>query len=226
MTVWSVIAWSVAVSGASGPKWRRRKAARPGEIVAAAFAVFAEKGFAAARLEEIAARAGVSKGAVYLYFETKEELFHAVVREAVAPNVAAVGAFAEGFEGSFADLARLLLPRMAALATGSGAGKVVKMVVGESRNFPALARHWHDEVVGPMLGLLTGLVAQAQSRGELRPGDPRFHAFSLMGPLLVGVIWRETMEPIGAEPVDLERLAAQHVETVLDGLLARPGGGA
>lgn len=208
---------------ADGPKWRRRKEARPGEIVAAAFAVFAEKGFAAARLDEIAARAGVSKGALYLYFETKEELFHAVVRDAVAPNVAALRAFAEGFEGAFADLARLLVPRAAALIAASRAGRVVKMVVGESRNFPSLAQHWRDEVVEPTLGVLCGLIERAQARGELRPGDPRLHAFSLMGPLLMGVVWRETLEPVGAAPVDLERLAAQHVETVLGGLLAREG---
>ncbi|WP_346427338.1 TetR/AcrR family transcriptional regulator [Caulobacter sp. 17J65-9] len=214
------------MSVADGPKWRRRKEARPGEIVAAAFAVFAEKGFAAARLDEIAARAGVSKGALYLYFETKEELFHAVVRDAVAPNVAQVRAAAEAFEGPFAQLVRALLPMMAARIVESGAGKVVKMVIGESRNFPALAQHWHDEVVAPTLGVLSGLIERAQARGEVRPGDPRVHAFSLVGPLMLGVLWREVLEPVGGAPVDLQALAAQHVETVLGGLLAREGGAA
>ncbi|MBC6983500.1 TetR/AcrR family transcriptional regulator [Caulobacter sp. 17J80-11] len=211
---------------AGGPKWRRRKEARPGEIVAAAFAVFAEKGFAAARLDEIAARAGVSKGALYLYFETKEELFHAVVRDAVAPNVAQVRAAAEAFEGPFADLVRALLPMMAARIAGSGAAKVVKMVIGESRNFPALAQHWHDEVVAPTLSVLSGLIERAQARGEVRPGDPRVHAFSLVGPLMLGVLWREVLEPVGGAPVDLQALAAQHVETALGGLLAREGAAA
>jgi AcrR family transcriptional regulator len=207
------------------PRWRRRKDARPSEIVAAAFAVFGEKGFAAARLEDIAARAGVSKGALYLYFETKEDLFRAVVREAVAPNVQAVIAVAEAWDGCFADLVRMLLPRMAALMAGGGLGKVVRMVVGESRNFPELARDWHAEVVSRALGALTGLIVRAQARGEIRPGDPRAHAFALIGPMLMGVLWREIFEPVGAEPVDLEALARQHAETALSGLLAPPEAG-
>ena len=210
--------------GPGEPKWRRRKEARPAEIVEAAFAVFAEKGFAAARLDEIARRAGVSKGALYLYFETKEDLFRAVVRDAVAPNVAAIAAFAESWPGSFAELARMLLPRAAQMLVATGAGKVAKMVIGESRNFPELARHWHAEVITPALGALSRRIQRAQEQGELRPGDLRACAFSLVGPLLMGLIWREVMEPIGAEPVDIEALAAQHVETVLAGLLARQEG--
>ena len=86
------------------PRWRRRKTDRPGEIVAAALAVFAEKGFAAARLEDIARRAGVSKAALYLYFETKTDLFAAVVAQAVVPNIDRIRPLAEAYEGRFADL--------------------------------------------------------------------------------------------------------------------------
>lgn len=201
------------------PKWKRRKEARPGEIVQAAFDVFSEKGFAAARLDDIAARAGVSKGALYLYFETKEALFLAVVRDRVAPNVAAIAGLAASFPGRFADLVRLLLPRAAQVMSASGAGRVVKIVVGEGRNFPDLARHWHAEVITPALGALSARIERAQAEGELRPGDARYYAYSLIGPILLGIIWREVMEPVGAEPVDLEKLASQHVETVLSGLL-------
>src|SRR6185369_4074094 len=102
---------------AGEPKFRRRKADRPAEIVSAALGVFAEKGFAAARLDEIAARAGVSKGALYLYFETKEDLFRAVVAQAVAPNIEAVEAAVERFEGDFASLLRLFAANMARLST-------------------------------------------------------------------------------------------------------------
>lgn len=208
---------------AGQPKWRRRKEARPGEIVEAAFQVFSEKGFAAARLDDIAARAGVSKGALYLYFETKEALFQAVVRDMVAPNVAAVAGFAASFPGPFAELARLLLPRAAQVLEASGAGRVVKMVVGEGRNFPELARYWHAEIITPALGALKARIERAQAEGEVRPGDARYYAYSLIGPLLLGVIWGEVMEPIGAEPVDLPALAAQHVETVLQGILTPEG---
>jgi AcrR family transcriptional regulator len=205
------------------PKWRRRKDARPGEIVAAALAVFAEKGFAAARLDDIAARAGVSKGALYLYFETKQDLFEAVVRDAVSPNIAMVEAAAAGMDLPFAQVSRLLLARAADLLSSSAVGPVAKMVIAESRNFPDLARVWHDAVVSRVLGVITGLVVRAQARGEIRAGDPRFHALALIGPLLMGVLWREVLVPVGAETIDLRALAQQHVETVLTGLLAEGG---
>ncbi len=204
------------------PKWRRRKTARPTEIVAAALDVFAEKGFAAARLDEIAARAGVSKGALYLYFATKDDLFRAVVREAVTPNIDAARAMAQAFPGRFQDLAPLLLARVAQIATVSRAPDVAKMVIGESHNFPDLARVWHDTVVSQAIGLVTDLIARAQARGEVRPGDPRLHALSLMGPMVAGMFWRTVFEPVGAAPLDLAALAAQHARTVLHGMLAEP----
>lgn len=202
------------------PRWRRRKDARPGEIIAAAIGVFAERGYAAAKLDDIAARAGVSKGALYLYFATKEDLFHAVVAEAVAPNLMAVRQAAERFDGAFADLARFLLPNVARLATDLRVGGVLKMVIGESRNFPTLAKVWHDALVAPALGMVAGLIERAQSKGEVKAGDPRTFAFGLIAPIVLGVIWRETFEPVGAPPFDLDALAHQHVETALVGMLA------
>jgi AcrR family transcriptional regulator len=205
-----------------GPKWRRRKTARPGEIVEAALSVFAEKGFAAARLDDIAHQAGVSKGALYLYFETKEALFGAVVRTAIAPNLEAIKAAAQAFEGPFADLAPMLLARAALLLQGGRIPAVVKMVIGESRNFPDLARIWHDDVVAPALEVITGVIARAQARGEVRAGDPRLYAFSLMGPVLMGALFREVFVGDGVSPPDLSALAAQHAQTVLAGLIALP----
>ena len=205
------------------PKWRRRSEARPGEIVQAALAVFAEKGFAAARLDDIARQAGVSKGALYLYFETKEDLFRAVVREAVAPNLDLVEAMLAHTTLPFPDLLRLVFARIVMVIGASKVGAVAKLVIGESRNFPELARVWHDEVVSRALTAVSGAIAAAQARGEVRPGDPRFHAFSIIGPVLTGVIWRETFTPIGAPTVDLEALVRQHAETVIAGLTTFEG---
>src|SRR5215470_19271528 len=95
------------------PKWRRRKEARPGEIVEVALEVFAEKGFAAAKLDDIARRAGISKATLYLYFETKEEIFRAVARAAVASLLQALEGQAEGFDMPFDELAPRLLSRAA-----------------------------------------------------------------------------------------------------------------
>ena len=203
------------------PKWRRRKETRPSDIVAAALDVFGEKGFAGARIEEIAKRAGVSKGTLYLYFETKADIFRAVVEETVKPNIEALERTVLAMDLPFEALVRTLLPRFAEMVTAIPVGTVVKMVVGESRNFPELAKVWHDEVVLKAITLLAGLIGRAQERGELRPGDPRLHAISIMGPMLMGVLWRETFTPVGGAVIDLPALARQHSETVLDGLLTK-----
>ena len=201
------------------PKWRRRKQERPADIIAAALAVFAEKGFAGARIEEIARRAGISKGTLYLYFETKEDMFRAVVREVVVPNVETVQKAVLSADLPFAAMVRVLLPRFAEIVTFVPIGAVAKMVIGESRNFPELARVWHDDVILKAIGLIAGVIERAQARGEVRPGDPRAHAFSIMGPMLIGVLWRETFTPIGGAAIDLTAIARQHAETVLGGLL-------
>jgi AcrR family transcriptional regulator len=201
-------------------KWRRSKDTRPGDIVAAALLVFAERGFAGARIEEIARRAGVSKGTVYLYFEAKSDIFRAVVQEAVIPNIAEIEAMVLELDLPFADLLRMLLPRFATLVTERPVGAVAKMVIGESRNFPELARVWHDEVISRGLAMLSALIERGQTRGEIRPADPRATAFSIMGPMLMGMLWREILTPVGGAEIDLVAIARQHAETILSGLLA------
>ena len=206
----------------TAPKFRRRSADRPTEIVAAAMAIFAEKGFAAARLDDIAARAGVSKGALYLYYETKEDIFRAVVRQAVAPNIAPIRAAIETFPGPFSQFIAAFTQMLPTVLGRSQVGSIAKMIIGESRNFPELARYWHDEVIGPMLAALTAAIARAQARGEVRPGDPRLYAVQMAAPFLLATIWRETFTPVGAEPLDFEALAKQHYATLSTGMLVQP----
>lgn len=203
---------------AGAPKFRRRKAERPDEIIAAALEVFVEKGFAAARLEDIAARAGVSKGAIYLYFATKEDIFRAVVEQSLAPNLQTVKNVAADGQTPFPELLKIFAATVSHLLERQPIGGIIKVVIGESRNFPELARAWHDTLVAPALAAMTGAIAAAQARGELLPGDPRSYAISLVSPLLVGVIWRETFVPIGAAPLDIPALAQQHVELWLRGV--------
>ena len=202
------------------PKFRRRSAERPTEIVAAAMEVFADKGFAAARLDDIAKRAGVSKGALYLYYETKEELFRAVVRQAVAPTIDRMRGALEAFSGPFPQFLAVFAQMIAANLAQTPIGPIVKMIIGEGRNFPELARYWHDEVIAPMLGALAAAVARGQAKGEVRPGDPRLFALQIVGPFLVATIWRETFAPVGGEPIDIQALARQHLATLTDGMLS------
>lgn len=181
--------------------------------------VFADKGFAAARLEDVAARAGVSKAALYLYFETKTELFRAVVAETVNARLDQARMLAAVEDQPLVVTVPMLLSLIAGVAQGTRLGAVAKMVIGESRNFPDLAKVWHDQVVSQALGILTALITRAQARGEVKPGDPRLYAVSLMGPMLAGMLWREVFQPVGAEPIDLSALAAQQAQTFLTGAL-------
>jgi hypothetical protein len=143
------------------------------------------------------------------------------VEQVIAPNVDQVRQALAAHPGPFADLLKLVMARVLQVMGRTPAGGVAKMVIGEARNFPELARVWHDRLVSQTIAALAGAIEAAQARGEVRPGDPRLIAMQIMAPMLVGVIWRETFTPIGAPDVDLETLAAQHVEVLLDGLLLK-----
>lgn len=197
------------------PRWRRRSADRPGEIAEAALAEFAARGYAAARVADIAAAAGVSKAALFTYFPTKADLLRAVVAVRFAPMVAAAAGAVAG--GSFADQLTAFLGRLGEAMADPAMRRLAKTIIAESGNFPEIGTAWHDQVVGPALAALTAAIAVAQTRGEVRAGDPRLMAFGVVGPMLMGALWREVIEPAGGAPLDLEALAAEHLQTVLGG---------
>ena len=207
---------------AEAPRWQRRKTARPGEIEAAALEVFAEKGFAAARLDDIAARAGLSKAALYVYFPTKLDLFRAVIDIRAAPDIDAVAALIETAAIPFTTLAPAILAQMAGVMDQPTLRSLALMVIAEGRNFPEIATLWHDRMVARALSLLTRAIERGQSVGEVRSGDPRLMAITLVGPMMMGVLWKGVMEPIGGEPLDLLALAREQTRTALHGLLATP----
>ncbi len=202
--------------------WRRRKQARPAEITAAALEAFADHGFAAARLDDVARRAGIAKGSIYRYFSTKEELFRAVVRSAVVLNVEAVRGAADSDDGSFSEFVPRLLTAAAAVLSRPLIARFVRLVIGESRNVPDVARIWHDEVVAPVIGAVTRVIARAQAAGEVRDGDPRLFAFTLVGPLFTALLFREAFGEASNNLPVLARLADQHGQIALCGLLAAP----
>lgn len=206
----------------NAPRWRRRKEARPTEIIASAVRLFADHGYAATRLDDVALRAGVAKGSIYLYFATKEELFRAVVRSAVVPQVQVVRGMAEAFDGSLAQLLPRLLSGAPAVMGRSDIFAVARMVIGESRNFPDLAKIWHDEVVSPIIGALSGVIGRAQAAGEVTEGDARLFAFSVMGPLFMAAMFRDVFSQASDELPDLARLAGQHAGCLLHGISTAP----
>src|SRR6188474_1698007 len=149
-------------------RWRRRKNARPQEILEAALAAFAERGFAAARMDDIAQRARVSKGTIYLYFESKEAVFRALIQETLAKRVSDFAAVVREHRGPVAPVLREILLRLGHLVATSDFVVLPKMVIAEAGNFPDLARIYREEVVERGLTLFGGLLQAGMDRGEFR----------------------------------------------------------
>lgn len=205
-------------STAVAPRRRqRRKEARPAEIIEAALDLFAERGFGATRMDDVARRAGVAKGTLFVYFPTKQDLFRAVARTMTAVNLDQLQFVAASLDRPVEEVVPALLAHMANLAD-TRVPALIRLLISESRLFPDLAQVWHDEVVSKLLALLTGAIANAQKRGELRASDPQLVALSLIGPMFAGIIFREVLRDTDAELPDLHKLAAQHAEVILRGL--------
>jgi AcrR family transcriptional regulator len=199
-------------------RWRRRKDARPQEILEAALSVFAEKGFAAARMEEIAARAGVSKGTIYLYFDSKDAVFRALAHEMLGTQLTRFADLARGSAGPVAPLIADILRMMGEFIATSDRVVLPKIVIAEAGNFPDLARIYREEVAERGLALFAGLLQKGMASGEFRP-LPIPHAVRLcIAPILLGAIWRTTFAQLDSEPYDYAGLIEAHIATLLRGL--------
>ncbi|WP_414631073.1 TetR/AcrR family transcriptional regulator, partial [Aquabacterium sp. UBA2148] len=137
---------AMAVLSQALPRGRqRRKAARPQELLDAALDLFVEKGLAATRAEEVAHRAGVSKGTLYLYYPSKDELFKAVVRSHLIDAISAGDELADHFEGSTSELLRLLAETWWTKVGSSKAAGLLLLIMSEARAFPDVAQFYLDE---------------------------------------------------------------------------------
>lgn len=204
-------------------KQRRAPAARPQEIIDAALAQFVETGFAGTRLDDVAKRAGLSKAAIYLYFADKIALFEGVVQHAVASNLGQMEAMLEGHRGPVAPLLPRILEFMANRIETTPMAAVAKLVISESRAFPEIGRFYLKEVIGRGLPLMEGLIRRGIDQGEFRKVDSFMTVRSMMGPMLLAIVWRTVFEPIGAEKLDVRALARHHADLMLHAL--RPGAG-
>jgi AcrR family transcriptional regulator len=206
-----------AMRAQTGPLWRRRKEARPDEILAAALVSFAERGFAATRLDDVAARAGISKGTLYLYFKGKEELFEAVVRATLLPNIERVETLAATFEGPSAQLLERLLLGFAGVVD-SQVGAIPKLVIAEAGNFPDLARFYLDEVAHRGLRLVGTILRRGIERGEFRVVDVDHTVFCVIAPMLIAALWNNSLGAYDDAPLDVQALARAHLDLLLRSL--------
>lgn len=204
------------------PARQRRKHSRPQELLDAALAVFVEKGFAASRCDDVAARAGVSKGTLYLYYESKQELLKAVIRHHLSDEIAAAVAQADSFNGPAAQLlSELMVQRWQHLIDGPSSG-VFKLIITEMRNFPEIAEMYAREVVEPGQRLIGGILQRGIERGELRPIDVPGAVRSLITPMIMLCLHKHTTGARGSQTaVDTRQFIRQHVELMLHGMVAR-----
>ncbi len=210
------------VKGENLPKWRRRKDARPAEIVEAALDAFAERGFAATRLEDVAARAGISKGTLYLYFENKEELFKAVIQQSLLPNLAAAEARIAQSEATTVDLLREVIGGFMAAVVGTKLVAIPKLIIGEAHNFPDVTRFYSEEVSSRGLRIVGAILQRGIARGEIRAVDPALAAPTIVGPLLLLILWKSVLEPHAVMKIDPEKFLHTYADILLNGLLQQP----
>ena len=201
-------------------KRERRKEARPGELLDAALDLFVEKGFAATRSEEVALRAGVSKGTLFLYFPSKEELFKAVVRENIVRHQTEGQEEIARFAGSTAQLLEYLMLEWWRRYGATKASGISKLVMSEAHNFPELARFFQDEVVTPGHAMLHSVLQRGIERGEFRPVDVDMTVHSVLAPLLFLVTWKHSMAHCcpSSQHIDPETFIRHHTELLVRGL--------
>ena len=202
------------------PARRRRKDARPTEIADAALALFSERGFAATRLEDVATRAGVSKGTLYLYFPTKEDLFRAVLRQGLLPNLEAMEHAVAADQGPAPVLLRQIAGRLLRVLD-TNLTAIPKLVLAESGNFPAIARMYADEVVTRAMALLTGILNRGIERGELRRVDPQSAIPSFIAPFLMMALWKHSLGQHTQIAIDPKAVMETHMDILLRGLEPR-----
>ncbi|MBL8689781.1 MAG: TetR/AcrR family transcriptional regulator [Rhodospirillaceae bacterium] len=202
----------------SRPRGRPRKLAGPEDLLAAALRVFSERGFAASRLDDVAREAGVSKAALYLYFESKQAIFEALVRSAVVPNVERLEAMVAGWRGSAADLLRTLVQAIARIVVDGEVAAFPKLIIAEASNFPDLAKLYRTAVIERTLGLLASIVRRGVAAGEFRPTDPELAARLVIAPILFASLWKTCFARHDKVPFDPAPLLELHVDTLVKGL--------
>jgi AcrR family transcriptional regulator len=208
---------------AAPPPRQRRKEARPQELLDAALELFVEKGFAATRSEEVAARAGVAKGTLYLYYPSKEDLLKAVVRENLSALIAEGATIAGSFEGTTQELLVLLMKTWWERVGNTPASGIFRIILTEMGNFPDFGRFYMQEVIEPGQQLFTGVLERGIASGELRPVNVFETVHVLMFPMLMMCLHRHSLGACGqmAALMDPDSFIETHVDVVVRGLLAR-----
>jgi TetR/AcrR family transcriptional regulator len=206
------------------PRRGRRKEARPGELLDAALDLFVEKGFAPTRAEEVAARAGVSKGTLFLYFPSKEELFKAAIRENISGRFTEWEQEFAHFQGSTAEMVRYCMRVWWERIGATRASGITKLMIAEARNFPDIAAFYQQEVIRPANQLIRRILQRGIDRGEFRPLDLEYTVFSIVAPMVFLIMMKHSLGACAPQeyPLDPLRYIDTQVDNLLQGLCVRP----
>lgn len=205
-------------------KRERRKEARPGELLDAALNLFVEKGFAATRVEEVAALAGVSKGTLFLYFESKEELLKAVVRQNISGRFSEWNAGIEAFDGSSNAMLTHCITVWWQCVGATKASGITKLMMSEAKNFPDIAAFYKREVLEPGQLLIRRILQRGMDRGEFKPMDLDYAVFAVVAPMVYLMLSQHSSGVCIREGVaiDPERYIASQIRTILYGMSTKP----
>ncbi len=206
------------MAGAGAPVRRRRKAARPAELIEAGLGEFALRGFAGTRLEDVARRAGVAKGTIYRYFVDKEALFIAALESRAIPIHGEVESFVSTFPGSTRDLLEMLLRTVYARLVDTDLKILMRIIIAEGQNFPSLTEVYHREMISRGEALLARIIARGVARNEIRPGPISNLPIIIMAPAMMAAIWKMTFD--AHEPIATDRFIAAHLDLLDRGLLS------
>ena len=177
-----------------------------------------ERGYAAARLDDVAARAGVSKGTLYLYFENKEELFKAVVRENLVSALAEAEDWIERFTGSSRDLLRAFILSWWERIGQTKLSGISKLMMAESGNFPDVARFYHEEVISRCNALIIGILERGITRGEFRAVDTVNANLVIVAPIVMLMMWKHSFHSCRLEPISANDYLDCYLDLLVNGL--------
>lgn len=209
----------------AGPvKRERRKEARPGELLDAALDLFVEKGFAATRAEEVAAMAGVSKGTLFLYFQSKEELLKAVVRQNISGRFSEWNAEFETFEGDSAAMLTYCMNIWWERVGSTKASGITKLMMSEAKNFPDIAAFYQQEVIEPGQVLIRRILQRGIDRGEFKPMDLDYAVFNVVAPMIYLMLAKHSSGVCVRDSIALDpaKYIASQLQTILYGMSAAP----
>lgn len=196
---------------------QRRKNDRPNEIIKAGLAAFGDKGFAATRLEDIAHRAGISKGTIYLYFNSKEQLFEAAIQQFSVPFFSDTDVLLSQYQGSTRELLTVLFKRIYEQMQSSEVRTLFRIMMSDGLRFPQLPELYFHNAIVKARAMIERVVQRGVARGEIRQGPASEMPIIIMSPAIMTLNWKLMFEPF--DPLDLDRFISAHIDLVLNGIL-------